>query len=416
MIDLKAKPFYLNDEQIQWVEDTIAGMTLEEKLGQLKELRSVLNAPLTEINPDAHGDWLNQRRDDFTRFITMDGKKTYGLGLFSCFSRGMETARDPWSYNSSKKTLEHNFTSCIAFYNAQVEALKANPADFVQNNDETKIKWSSRLTEHLEKGDLSRPFTAACIASALYRPFYKLWVYNDKTWIHRVGQMPQIFPFNNGEENLVISTLTAVQSGFTCLMSSSICDVCLFRFGTQCFPRYLYRKVGAVETAVAAGSLMAGLEPETAATSGEVINGYERIDAIRPEAVEHFKAAYPEDAAAIDVDAVFYYIYGILHSPDYRMNYASNLQKDLPRIPRVATYDEFKAFEEAGWALAQLHVGYEQVEPYAGCTFKYAHGSSSSTMDYRVDKLKYGKIKGKNGAAATDKSVIVYNDDKSKLV
>ena len=35
MVDLKAKPFYLNDEQIAWVEDTIAGMTLEEKLGQL---------------------------------------------------------------------------------------------------------------------------------------------------------------------------------------------------------------------------------------------------------------------------------------------------------------------------------------------------------------------------------------------
>ena len=35
MVDLKAKPFYLSDEQIQWVEDAIAGMTLEEKLGQL---------------------------------------------------------------------------------------------------------------------------------------------------------------------------------------------------------------------------------------------------------------------------------------------------------------------------------------------------------------------------------------------
>ena len=35
MVDLKAKPFYLNDEQIRWVEDTIASMTLEEKLGQL---------------------------------------------------------------------------------------------------------------------------------------------------------------------------------------------------------------------------------------------------------------------------------------------------------------------------------------------------------------------------------------------
>lgn len=35
MVDLRAKPFYLNDEQVKWVEDTIAGMTLDEKVGQL---------------------------------------------------------------------------------------------------------------------------------------------------------------------------------------------------------------------------------------------------------------------------------------------------------------------------------------------------------------------------------------------
>lgn len=35
MVDLKAKPFYLSDEDIRWVEETIAGMTLEEKIGQL---------------------------------------------------------------------------------------------------------------------------------------------------------------------------------------------------------------------------------------------------------------------------------------------------------------------------------------------------------------------------------------------
>lgn len=35
MVNLKEKPFYLNDEQVKWVEDTIAGMTLEEKFGQL---------------------------------------------------------------------------------------------------------------------------------------------------------------------------------------------------------------------------------------------------------------------------------------------------------------------------------------------------------------------------------------------
>ena len=35
MVDLKAKPFHLNDEQIKWVEDTISDMTLDEKVGQL---------------------------------------------------------------------------------------------------------------------------------------------------------------------------------------------------------------------------------------------------------------------------------------------------------------------------------------------------------------------------------------------
>ncbi|MDO5337376.1 MAG: glycoside hydrolase family 3 N-terminal domain-containing protein [Eubacteriales bacterium] len=35
MIDLKANPFYLDDEKIAWVQDTLASMTEEEKIGQM---------------------------------------------------------------------------------------------------------------------------------------------------------------------------------------------------------------------------------------------------------------------------------------------------------------------------------------------------------------------------------------------
>ena len=35
MVDLKARPYYLSDADIQWVEETIQGMTAEEKVGQL---------------------------------------------------------------------------------------------------------------------------------------------------------------------------------------------------------------------------------------------------------------------------------------------------------------------------------------------------------------------------------------------
>lgn len=35
MVDLKAKPFYLSDEGVKWVQDTMTEMTIEEKIGQL---------------------------------------------------------------------------------------------------------------------------------------------------------------------------------------------------------------------------------------------------------------------------------------------------------------------------------------------------------------------------------------------
>ena len=382
-------------------------LSREEKLGQLQKLGSILNAPLVELKPDAHGDWLNQRRDDFGHFITVDGKKTEGLAIFDNHSRGLATGRDAWSYNASREAIERNLTECITFYNAQVEALKRDPVGFVRDNDETKIKWNASLDSQLRKGNELAQFDRSSLVTSLYRPFFKQFMYNDKAWIERTYQMPHLFPFN-GADNMVICTMTRAEKVFTCIMSDTICDLAVLRYASQCFPRYLYRKMGA--PVKAAGSLMAGLETESTAVQGMVVNGYERVDAIRPEAVEHFKAAYPEDAAAINADAVFYYIYGILHSPDYRAIYANNLQKELPRIPRVATYTEFMAFEQAGRALAQLHVGYEKVEPYDGCTFSYAKGVSSDNMDYTVDQLKYGKIKGKTGNAAKDKTVIVYND------
>ena len=34
-INLKTKPFYLSDEDIKWVEDTLANLTLDEKIGQV---------------------------------------------------------------------------------------------------------------------------------------------------------------------------------------------------------------------------------------------------------------------------------------------------------------------------------------------------------------------------------------------
>ena len=81
--------------------------------------------------------------------------------------------------------------------------------------------------------------------------------------------------------------------------------------------------------------------------------------------------------------------------------------KELPRIPRVATYEQFMAFVEAGQELARLHVHFEDVAPYAGIKFEYTKVGQPS---YRVTQMKWGKIKGKTGNAAKDKTTLIYND------
>ena len=171
-------------------------------------------------------------------------------------------------------------------------------------------------------------------------------------------------------------------------MSNRIVDLNMLEAGAQCFPRWLPgEQAKGVEDTLDFGE------------SSEMPSGFSQ------DALPHFQAAYP--GKPITEDDLFYYIYGILHSEDYRTRYANNLMKELPRIPRVATHEQFMAFVEAGQELARLHVHFEDVTPYAGVTIEYTKPGQPS---YRVKQMKWGKIKGKTGNAGKDKTTLIYND------
>ncbi|WP_345742458.1 type ISP restriction/modification enzyme, partial [Anaerobiospirillum succiniciproducens] len=364
-------------------------LTREQKLEQLEQMRSISGVSFTEITPDEHGDWISKRRDDFGKFITVNGKNNDGLSLFVNFSRGVETGRDSWSFNSSSKTIEDSFKRCISFYNSQVENAIRLGDKFEIDYDQTNIKWTRSKRDDLKNKRKASEMKPDAIVSSLYRPFFKQFFYNDAQWIHVQGQMPKLFPYAYAK-NLVIGISGLAAKGFSCLMANVISDLHFLESGSQVLPRFVYRKADDLDKSN-------GLDIDE--------YGYVREDAIKPEAVEHFRAAYGAEGESIDADAVFYYIYGLLHSKEYRETYSNNLVKELPRIPRVETYLEFKAFEDVGRYLADLHVHYESVEPYDGCTIEKA-----DNVHYRVEKLVYGKIKGKTGNAAKDKSCIVYNE------
>jgi len=84
---------------------------------------------------------------------------------------------------------------------------------------------------------------------------------------------------------------------------------------------------------------------------------------------------------------IFYYVYGLLHHPEYRTRYADNLKRELPRIPFVPSAADFWAFAEAGKKLADLHLNYETVEPYE------LEWVTSGQTDFRVTKMRLSKDK-----------------------
>ena len=371
-------------------------LTREEKLACLRKDRSMAYTQTNVIVPDVHSDWLNQRDDSYAKFMRVDGKKTNEHSIFRNHSRGVATGRDAWSYNSSKFHLQSNIQKSIDYFNDCIR-LSMQSNSFTVSKDDKKIKWNEMQDLSFKKKEYASDFDFNKIRNSLYRPFIHGFLYFDRFWVLRQYQMPQVFPIrtsenlvmcSSGVDNLIICiNQNAKDAGQIALMTNHIADLHL-NGDTQCFPRWLPGERGkTVDDELDFG------EPN------EVPSGFS------PEALPHFKAAYP--GKPMTEDDLFYYIYGILHSEDYRTRYANNLMKELPRIPRVATYEQFMAFAKAGRELARLHVYFEDMEPYSDVTIEYTKPGQPS---YRVKQMKWGKIKGKTGNAAKDKTTLIYND------
>lgn len=359
-------------------------LTREEKLAALKRDRSISNTSMNVIVPDAHGDWFNQRDDSFSHFMRMDGKKAKEPAIFKNFSLGVATGRDAWCYNFSKNVLSSNIHRMIDNYE-RIRLESINSENFVLTKNPVEISWNSNLEQRLNKNTIIK-FDNNALCKSFYRPFIPSNLYFHVDLIARRYQLASIFP-NNSAENLVICSSGVGSKEYSCLMVDDIPCLDLLE-KTQCFPRWL-----------------PGEKPNVKEEELDFGESEGTPSGFSTEALPYFQAAYSDKL--ITEDDLFYYIYGILHSEDYRARYANNLTKELPRIPRVATYEQFVAFSRAGRDLAKLHVHFEEVAPYAGVTLEYAKSGKPS---YRVKQMKWGKIAGKTGNAAKDKTTLIYND------
>ncbi len=370
-------------------------LTREDKLSKLQAFEDISGVPWQEINPDEAGDWINKRTDEFAQFMPMGDKNNGAKNIvFSTYSLGVVTNRDAWTYNFSKSELLKNMNATIKVYEEQRKDFSkqvdtgilkrtSQDVDRFVNTDTTLISWESTL-----KNDVCRSkpatFNPECSVVSMYRPFCKQWLYFDRQWNHRVHLIPSFFP-TPAHENKVIAVPSPGGSIPSTLMIDAIPDLHLIA-QCQVFPRYHYAEPESNGQLLEDGIMEDNVDEY----------GYIRHDAISPQTLESYQKHYGIDITA---DDVFYYVYGILHSPEYRTRFASDLGKMIPRIPMV---DAFCEFVTAGRQLADLHLGYEAIEPWP---LDGMPGAEADETDLRVKKMRYGKT-----TEGTDRSVIVVND------
>ena len=378
----------------------------EDKLEILRKAKSIDGLIWSQIIPNDSGDWAEQRSEGFATYMPMGDKGNTESAIFSIYSQGVLTARDAWAYNQGRAVLEENMRSMIAVYNRDRESYHRicqglpkeswpKVEDYITDDPE-QISWTVNLKADVVRNALLE-FDATAMRQSMYRPFCRQWMYFSRRFNERVYQIPRLFPTER-QENVVISvTGVGATKSFSALVVDAIPNYHLLDTG-QCFPLYWYETVEEAEKRLSkaqTGSVQIGLldQDDTIQEIGTPdADSYIRREAITDWALERFRTQYGDES--LTKRDIFHYIYGLLHSPEIRQEYAADLKKMLPRIPFTA---DFWAFSRTGKALMDLHLAYETVEPWP----LEEHWAAGKSQDYTVEKIKFPK-KG-------ERDRIVYN-------
>ena len=342
------------------------------------------------IRPNAQGDWVNQRSEVFPSLrplATQNGEVGGMASVFLSESVGLVSRRDAWVWNSSDKTLRHNVERAVEFYQKTLREFakigvsgkqkeRADKAKQFVGETPSNFHWNRDSYRDLGNCE-EYQVDPSGFTVGVYRPFFRQRLYFNDLLNSETGKLFQIFPEASSENVGLALSGTGVNAPFYALMTEAIVDDG-FTGHSAYFPRWCYR------------------QREEALGNSDVL---EQVSNINPCGLAEYREYYGEQS--ISEDDLFYHVYGILHSREYRETFAADLGKSAPRIPMPETLDDFCAFVRAGRKLSRLHNEYENIEPH-DLDVQVALGWDLEAPDaYRVVKMSY--------ASKTDKTRIRYN-------
>ena len=317
--------------------------TAEEKLSFLDN--SKLSAiSVEEIRPDSKHNWINQASNDFETLLPIANKETKAAAkksneraIFRLYTLGINSGRDEWMFDFNKDSLEAKVRFLLEFYASEMKRIPPNAsAKDIDRLVRTDIKWTIELKILLKKRQ-EIAFNKSGFVESLYRPFIRQWYYFDRPLTKRVFRIPECQPTGKEHNRYILFPAhgSTKRAEFAVLATDYMPDLNFFTPDpAHAVVLYTYNSAG------------------------------RKLDNVTDWALEQFKQWYGlHDTKSKDLitkEAIFYYLYGVLHNPGYREKYELNLKRDFPRIP---FYPDFRRWANWGKELMEMHIGYEKVTP-----------------------------------------------------
>lgn len=358
----------------------------EDKLVDL-EAASLGSVNWRALAPNAAGDWLSQRSDTFAAFAALSSKSSAGERLvhFKLATGGIATGRDSWCWNFSNKALKENVSRMIENYDQEIQLALSDPS-YKRVDDPTLLSWSQSLDRRFSKREKIR-FDSSAVRTGLYRPYTRGNAYVDKALVHSTYRLASVFPTPHHRNLGIVVIQSGARTAFSAVMTDLMPDSKTYVDDALLYPRWTYERPKASSQ---------DLLVDEAATLDTW--GYGRVDNVTDQILDHYQSRFGTE---VSKDDVFYYVYGLLHSEQYRTTFAADLKRTHPRVPLPSSAVTFKTFVTAGQTLSDLHVSYESADPYPLEEQSTGSLSTDNTDLYRVAKMRW--------RSKTDRSAIVFN-------
>ena len=398
--------------------------TRQEKLNQISAYGSIGGISGSDafrsITPNQHGDWISSRDERFATFQEIGNKALKGKestpAVFCQYSNGLKTNRDAWCYNFSEEAVASNMRRMIDNYNAEVDA--GTSAESI-NTDSTQINWNRQLMRDLSTSKRHQ-FDAPSIRSGIYRPFCAQSVYFAREMNDMIYQLPQLFPTPRHTNIALGAQGRGASHSFSVGLTTTLPDLEMVS-KAQWFPLYTWEPLSPnsdrepdlfADLATSSESNSDGAATASSLDFSKpigdqipvILDGYRRVDNVTDATLASYREHYGD--AGITKEDIFFYVYALLHHPEYRERYEDDLKKMLPHIPRATG---FHTYASVGRELAELHVNYEQVEQHPAVHEEISlHAPEDPWERYRIGtrKMRFPK----QGRRDKDFTRLEYND------